>query len=227
KNFEWLTHQFGTSPRLPVRFSFEVGLMENTSGGPPGRPIPPPLLTANRNLRDALESKGYSINYTEFEGNHTMFNWRGTLANHLIALVGIKPAPKISARNSQPVVRPSKPGKVIATAQFKVAPDVLRQYVGRYEIDPKFTHDFVLYISVKDDSLWVRPGYLRARRVIAKSESRFSDSENPDLDLVFTRNAKGNVTGLTLNSETGVIRVNKMPAPVPSVGNTTFKLAGH
>jgi hypothetical protein len=103
----------------------------------------------------------------------------------------------------------------------------LKQYVGRYELDPKFTHDFVLYLSVKDDSLWVRPGYLRARRVIAKSESRFSDSENPDLDLVFIKDEKGNVTGLTLNSETGVIRVKKMPPPVPSVGNTTFKLAGH
>jgi enterochelin esterase-like enzyme len=228
KNFEWLTQQFATSPRLPVRFSFEAGLMENTSGGPPGRPVPPPLLTANRNLRDALESKGYSINYTEFEGNHTMFNWRGTLASHLIALVGIKPAPKISARNSQPVVRPSKPGKVIATAQFKVAPDVLRQYVGRYEIDPKFTHDFVLYISVKDDSLWVRPGYLKARQLLAQSESRFSDSEIPDLHITFRKDEKGNVTGLSLNSGQGDTLVKKMPPPVPSLtGNTTFKLTGH
>jgi enterochelin esterase-like enzyme len=226
KDWEWLTHQFATSARLPLRFSFEAGLMENTGGGPPGRPIPPPLLVANRNLRDTLQSKGYSVHYTEFNGNHTQFNWRGTLASHLIALVGIKPEPKLSVQNKPSVTR-STPRKAIAPAEVKVAPALLKQYVGRYELDPKFTHDFVLYVSVKDGSLWVRPGYLRARRVIAKSESRFSDSENPDLDLVFIKDEKGNVTGLTLNSETGVIRVKKMPPPVPSVGNTTFKLAGH
>jgi hypothetical protein len=76
--------------------------------------------------------------------------------------------------------------------------------------------------------LWVKPSYLRARRVIAESESRFYDSEIPDLHLTFIKDEKGNVTGLTLNSGTGDIRVKKMPPPVPSVtGNTTFKLTGH
>jgi hypothetical protein len=109
-----------------------------------------------------------------------------------------------------------------------VAPALLKDYVGRYELDPKFTHDFVIYVSVIDDSLWVKPGYLRPRRLIAESASRFYDSENQDLHLTFIKDKKGNVTGLTLNSETGDIRVNKMPPPIPSVtGNTTFKLAGH
>jgi hypothetical protein len=109
-----------------------------------------------------------------------------------------------------------------------VAPGLLQQYIGRYELDPKFAHDFVLYVSVKNDSLWVKPSYLRARRVIAESESRFYDSEIPDLHLTFIKDEKGNVTGLTLNSGTGDIRVKKMPPPVPSVtGNTTFKLTGH
>jgi enterochelin esterase family protein len=228
KNWEWLTHQFAASPRLPLRFSFEAGLLENTSGGPPGRPIPPPLLVANRNLRDTLQSKGYSVHYTEFNGNHTLFNWRGTLASHLIALVGIKPEPKISVLDNQRVVRSSTPRKTIARAQVKVTPGLLWQYVGRYELDPKFAHDFVIYVSVKDDSLWVKPSYLRARRVMAESESRFYDSEIPDLHLAFIKNEKGNVIGLTLNSGQGDMRVKKMPPPVPSVtGNTTFKLTGH
>ena len=226
KDFEWLTRQFAASPRLPLRFSFEAGLMENTSGAPPGQPVPPPLLVANRNFRDALQSKGYSIHYTEFNGNHTLFNWRGTLASHLIALVGIKPQPKISAENKRSVAQ-SIPRKPVVTTEVKVAPAILKHYVGRYELDPKFTHDFVLYVSVKDDSLWVRPGYLRARRVMAESESRFSDSENPDLHLTFIKDEKDNVTGLTLNSGTGDVSVKKMPPPVPSVGNVTFKLTGH
>jgi len=231
KDFEWLTHQFAASPRLPLRFSFEAGLLENTGGGPPGRPIPPPLLASNRNFRDTLQAKGYSVHYTEFNGNHTMFNWRGTLASHLIALVGIKPEPKISERamkDRQPGERSSMPGKPIMTAQVKVAPGLFRQYVGRYELDPKFAHDFVIYVSVRDDSLWVKPSYLRARRAIAESESRFYDSEIPDLHIAFVKDGKGNVSGLTLNSGQGEIMVKKMPPPVPSLaGNTTFKLTGH
>jgi len=228
KDWEWLTHQFAANARLPLRFSFEAGLLENTSGAPPGRPIPPPLLTANRNLRDTLQSKGYSVHYTEFNGNHTLFNWRGTLANHLIALVGIKRAPKISASESQTVVRSAMTKKAIATAQVKVPPALLRQYVGRYELDPKFAHDFVIYVSVKDDSLWVKPSYLRARRVMTESESRFYDSEIPDLHLTFIKDEKDNVTGLTLNTGQRDMLVNKMPPPVPSLtGNTTFKLTGH
>src|SRR5882762_293743 len=228
KDWEWLTHQFGKSPRLPLRFSFEAGLMENTGGAPPGQPIPPPLLAANRNFRDTLQSKGYSVHYTEFNGNHTLFNWRGTLASHLIALAGIKPAPKISKRDRTPTARSLIPKKAIARAQVKVAPALLQQYVGRYELDPKFAHDFVIYVSVKDDSLWVKPSYLRQRPVIAESNSGFRDSEIPDLHLTFVKDEKGNVTGLTLNSGQGDVLVKKMPPAVASLtGNTTFILAGH
>jgi hypothetical protein len=156
-----------------------------------------------------------------------MFNWRGTLASHLIALVGTKREPKIFAGTKTAVAR-SIPRKAIATTEIKVAPALLKPYVGRYQLDPQFTHDFVIYVSVKNDSLWVKPSILRARRVIAESESRFSDSEIPELHITFIKDEKGNVTGLTLNSRTGDILVKKMPPPMPSVsGNTIFKLAGY
>ena len=236
REWEWLNRQFAASPHLPLRFSFEAGLLEGTwwwrslvppsPNGPPV--IDPTLLAANRNLRDTLQSKGYSVHYTEFNGNHTLFNWRGTLANHLIALVGIKPAPKISARDRTPTARPSISRKAIATPPVKVAPALLRQYVGRYELDPKFAHDFVLYVSVRDDSLWLKPSYLRSRKVMAESESRFYDSEVTDLHLAFIKDEKGKVTGLTLNTGQGDMLVKKMPPPMPSLtGNTTFTLAGH
>lgn len=231
KDWEWLTRQFAANARLPLRFSFEAGLLENTSGAPPGQPIPPPLLVVNRNLRDTLQSKGYSVHYTEFNGNHTLFNWRGTLASHLIALVGINPKPKIPAwavKDRQPVARSSTPRKETATAGVKVAPALLQRYVGRYELDPKFAHDFVLYVSIKDNSLWVRPGYLRARQLMAESQSRFYDDYVPDLHVTFIKDGKGNVTGLTLNSGERDTLVKKMPPPVPSLtGNTTFRLSGH
>src|SRR6187401_2389101 len=112
----------------------------------------------NRNLRDTLISKGYTVHYTEFNGNHGLLNWRGTLASHLIALVGIKPEQKNLAGRRQPR-QSSIFRKTITTTQVKVPLALLRQYVGRYELDPKFAHDFVIYVSVKDDSLLVRPSY--------------------------------------------------------------------
>jgi hypothetical protein len=97
---------------------------------------------------------------------------------------------------------------------------LLKSYVGRYQLAPQFNHEFVIYVSVENDSLRVKPTDLRARRMIAESESRFSDSEIPDLHLVFIKDEKGNVTGLTLNSGTGDIGVNKMaPIMKPSKGN--------
>jgi enterochelin esterase-like enzyme len=236
KEWEWLKRQFAASPRLPLRFSFEAGLLEGTwwwrdlmlklPNPPPATLIDPTFLAANRNLRDTLQSKGYSVHYTEFNGNHGVFNWRGTLANHLIALVGIKSAPNISQRDRTPT-RSAIPKKAVAQSQIKVAPAVLRQFVGRYELDPKFAHDFVLYVSVKDGSLWVRPSTLKQRQLIAESESRFYDSELPDLHLVFIKDDKGSVTGLTLNTGQADMLVRKMPAPVPSTGNTTFTLQGY
>ncbi len=237
KEPEWLNRQFAASPPLPLRFSLEAGLMEGTwwwrdlmarlPNAPPANLIDPTLLAANRNLRDTLESKGYAIHYTEFNGNHTQLNWRGTLASNLIALVGIKPAPKISERDRTPARQYTIPKKAVARSQVKVAPALLRQYVGRYELDPKFAHDFVLYVSVKNDSLWVKPSYLRSRQVMAESESRFFDSELPDLHLNFIKDERGNVTGLTLNTDQADMLVRKMPPPMPSTGNTTFTLAGH
>jgi enterochelin esterase-like enzyme len=237
KEWEWLNRQFAASPRLPLRFSLEAGLFEGTwwwrdlmaklPNAPPANLIDPTLLAANRNLRDTLQSQGYPVHYTEFNGNHGFLNWRGTLASHLIALAGIKPGPKISARNKNAVAPSSLTRKAIAAAQVEVAPALLQQYIGRYEIDPKFAHDFVLYVSVKDDALWVRPSILRPRQLMPESESRFYDSEIPDLRLDFIKDDKGNVTSLTLNTGQVDMRVRKMPPPVPSTGSTTFTLRGH
>jgi enterochelin esterase-like enzyme len=237
KEWEWLNRQFAARSRLPLRFSFEAGLMEGTwrwrdlmaqlPNPPPANLIDPTLLATNRDLRDTLLSKGYSVHYTEFNGNHDLFNWRGTLASHLIALIGIKPEPKISARDRTLTARSLISKKAIATAQVKVPPALLRQYVGRYELDPRFAHDFVIYVSVQDDSLWVKPSNLRQRPVIAESSSEFRDSEIPELRLAFARDEKGNVS-LTLNAGQGDVLVKKMPPPAPSLtGNATFTLAGH
>jgi len=81
---EWLTKQLVTSPKLPVRFYLEVGLME--TGPSPGDG--PEMVVVNRHLRDVLQAKGYVISYREFNGGHEYLNWRGTLADGLRLLMG-------------------------------------------------------------------------------------------------------------------------------------------
>lgn len=81
---EWLTRQFVASPKLPVRFYLDVGLMERgptTDNGPD-------QVVVNRHMRDVLQAKSYFVHYREFNGGHEYVNWRGTLADALLALVG-------------------------------------------------------------------------------------------------------------------------------------------
>ncbi|HEX3553927.1 MAG TPA: enterochelin esterase [Thermoanaerobaculia bacterium] len=82
---EGLARQLATVPKLPLRFYLEAGLMED-------RPRPgaggPSLLTANRHLRTVLQAKGYAVEYREFNGGHSILNWRGSLADGLLALFG-------------------------------------------------------------------------------------------------------------------------------------------
>lgn len=45
-------------------------------------------LGLNRHLRDILRMKGHSVSYVEYKGGHAHLNWRHTLAQGLIALLG-------------------------------------------------------------------------------------------------------------------------------------------
>jgi enterochelin esterase family protein len=81
---EWLIRQFAASPKLPIGFHLDCGLME----APPTAGEAPNIVTANRDMRDVLRAKGYRVHYQEFNGGHEYLNWRGTLAEGLIALLG-------------------------------------------------------------------------------------------------------------------------------------------
>ena len=80
----WITRQFISSPKKPVRFYLEAGSAEFNATGNAADSI----LFCTRTLRDVLRAKGYQVNYQEFEGGHDYLSWRGTLANGLIALLG-------------------------------------------------------------------------------------------------------------------------------------------
>lgn len=61
---EWLTNEFRTKPRLPLRFYLEVG-SEETRRAPNGVVF----VEANRRLRDVLVAKQYVVRYSEVPRN--------------------------------------------------------------------------------------------------------------------------------------------------------------
>ncbi|WP_144394517.1 alpha/beta hydrolase [Pleionea sediminis] len=63
---------------LPVRFYLDVGLYDLGLG----------RVGINRQLRDILSLKGYSVSYYEYKGGHGHLNWRHTLARGVKALLG-------------------------------------------------------------------------------------------------------------------------------------------
>jgi enterochelin esterase-like enzyme len=82
----WVARQFIASSKLPLRFYLDAGSEEFDVSGD-GRSI----LVTSRTLRDVLLSKGYEVHFQEFVGGHDYLSWRGTLADGLIALMGIPP----------------------------------------------------------------------------------------------------------------------------------------
>lgn len=82
----WLMRQYAESPKLPLRFWFEVGLFETNHPTP--LPGPRNFLLAARNMHDTLQAKGYTVYYSEFAGGHNYVQYRGSVAEGLVALLG-------------------------------------------------------------------------------------------------------------------------------------------
>jgi enterochelin esterase family protein len=76
---EWLTNLVQRSPKLPLRFYLEVGLMESQSM----------QIETNRRMRDALIAKGYPVGYSEYDGGHSFLTWSSGMVNGLETLIGL------------------------------------------------------------------------------------------------------------------------------------------
>lgn len=70
-----------------TRFHLDFGLMEDR----PSDGLIPNTAETNRHFRDVLRKKGYLLHFQEFNGGHDYLNWRGTLADGLITLLGDHP----------------------------------------------------------------------------------------------------------------------------------------
>jgi enterochelin esterase-like enzyme len=88
----WLAKEFIKSPMLPLRFWMDAGVFEVDSRGSGGG-----ILEPSRHMRDVLLAKGYEVHYQQFNSGHDYLNWRGTLADGLIALIGTS-SPRPSSR---------------------------------------------------------------------------------------------------------------------------------
>ncbi len=73
---EALSRLLAASPPRPLRWYFEIGLLEK--GAIPSRD--PSMLTASRHLRDVLSAKGTPHRFREYFGGHEHVAWRQSLA---------------------------------------------------------------------------------------------------------------------------------------------------
>jgi enterochelin esterase-like enzyme len=90
---EWLTAQYESSPKLPIRIVLQPGLLEVVQTPLNG----PSILDSNRHLRDVLMKKGYQLYYSESAGGHEPLTWRGGIAPGLIQLMGKSATPSNAA----------------------------------------------------------------------------------------------------------------------------------
>lgn len=82
---DWIAGAFARSAKLPIRFYMDAGTDELDMTGQGGA-----ILIPNRQVRDVLIAKGYDLHYQEFAGGHEYINWRGSFADGLTALFGLK-----------------------------------------------------------------------------------------------------------------------------------------
>lgn len=83
KQDQWLTAQFKQLPKVPIRFYLDAGDQETDKYSNYSS-----IIESNRNFRDALKSKGYTVYYDEFNGRRAYKTWKKTFAQGLMMLIG-------------------------------------------------------------------------------------------------------------------------------------------
>jgi enterochelin esterase-like enzyme len=85
-NSQWLVGLFADNKRLPLRICLDVDIHRNAH-----LPIwNANMVKTNRQMRDVLRARGYPICYTEYSGSRDTLNWRDTLSDSLVRLLGSK-----------------------------------------------------------------------------------------------------------------------------------------
>ncbi len=118
-----------------------------------------------------------------------------------------------------------------ASGNRKPDPTALKDYVGRYEVDPNVAENFIFDVTLENNELWIKPSHIDKRKLLPQSRDDFLIA-GVDLPLKFNRGEKGNVTSFTIQApylfDGRSVTPRKLALPSPSLkGNTTFKLKGY
>lgn len=126
--------------------------------------------------------------------------------------------PTVGRAEAKPLTKP---------AATKVSPEILKRYVGRYELEVGIIPISTLDVTLENNELWVKPSVVRKRRLIPQSSSAFLD-EIEGTRYKFNRDADGNYVSLTFQYEDETYTARRVSLPPPSLkGNTTFRLKGY
>lgn len=74
----WMSEQIKLSPKLPLRFYMNIGVLENKQR----------MINNSLNVKKTLESLDYHVDFEFFKSGHDYLSWGQTLATGLISLIG-------------------------------------------------------------------------------------------------------------------------------------------
>ena len=125
------------------------------------------------------------------------------------------------AENAQQKQEENKP-------QPKVEAAALKDFVGRYELDPTRVENFIIDVTLENGELWAKPSHQPKHRLIARPNGEYTDDQGVGVVFKFNRDQKGNVTSVSITQEGSTVEARRLTISPPSLtGNTTFKLKGH
>jgi hypothetical protein len=121
------------------------------------------------------------------------------MRNYILALAGaclLHPALAAAAPQGAAAPPASQGAKAPEKKELKLPEKALKAFVGEYEFGPERT----LTITLEEGSLWGQPTGQPKRQLFAESPTKFFLKDLP-VQMEFTKDAKGVVTGLVMDQE--------------------------
>jgi hypothetical protein len=119
------------------------------------------------------------------------------------------------------------PAKTDEKPRPKVAPDVLKPYAGRYELEAGVIPISTLDVTLENGELWLKPSLIKKRKLVRTRKSVFVD-EVEGKRYVFGKDEEGHVMSVTFEYEGASYTAQRVELPPPSLkGATSFRLKGY
>jgi hypothetical protein len=119
-----------------------------------------------------------------------------------------------------------KPQAKVEQAKVDIA--ALKDFVGRYELDPTMVENFIIDVMIENGELWAKPSHQPKHKLVARPNGEYTDDQGIGLVFKFNRDKQGKIIGLSLTQEGNTVDARKLEmTPASLKGNTTFKLKGY